>query len=109
MLLGQLLSTYFKFQTVLQNYISIFIISKKSEQSLQLSVRYSPDKSSVVSGTPVCQPDSPTFLVLKPSCIFVHPYLPYHQTSEQSVKWLLRTVPDKIWAEKKEAEEKEEE
>ena len=101
MLLDQLLSTDIKFQTFLQNYISIFIISKKSKQSLQLSVRYSPDKSSVVSGTPVCQPYSPTFLVLKPSCIFLHPCLPYHQTSEQSVKWLLRTVSDKIWAERK--------
>ena len=91
MLLGQ--PTWdFKFQTFLQCYISIFIISKNSEQSHQWSVRYSPDKSSVFFGTPVGQPYSLTFLVLKRSCISPHPFLPYPQISEQSVQWLLRTV-----------------
>ena len=54
MLPGQSLSP--GFQIFLQNYISIFIKSKKSEQSLQWLVRYSPEKISMVLGTRVGQP-----------------------------------------------------
>ena len=38
---------------------------------------------------------------LKPSSTTSNPYLSFPQISEQSIQWLLRTHPDKIWVERK--------
>ena len=43
--------------------------------------------------------------ILKPSCTTSDPYRQNHQISEQSIQWLMRTLPDKIWRKEKEAEE----
>ena len=45
--------------------------------------------------------------ILKPSCTTSHPYRQNPQISEQSIQWLMRTLPYKIWRKEKEAEEEE--
>ena len=89
------------------NFLSKLIISKeKSEQSIQWLVRNSLDKIWAVLGTPVGQPRSPTFWILKPCCTTSHPYLPYPLILEKSVQWLLRSRLEKIWVERRRNGEK---
>ena len=67
MFLCQPMSQGFKFKLSCKTIYQYLSYKKNHQQSLQWSVRYSPDKNSVVLGTPVGQPYSPTFLVLKVS------------------------------------------
>ena len=77
---GQPLSPRYQISNFLASlYINIYHITKNVRT---ISSVVSPDK---ILGTPVGQPYSLIFQILKPCCTTSHPYLPYPQILEQSV------------------------
>ena len=79
----------FNFQTFLQNFISIYIIFKKSLQSLGQNWG-----GFGHSCGPVLEYNVLNFNTS--CCTTSHPYLPYPQILEEFVQWLSRSRPDKI-------------
>ena len=87
------------FETLLQNFISISIISPYFRTIHPLITEALSCKIWEDFSMPPGEILSPLVRILKRKTSY--PYLSYPKISEQFVQWLLRTCPNKIWAGKK--------